>query len=74
MGLAESTIPLEMLAAVPDLDVLIGGGGLIFVMAVVAKTLKPGNEIVGVEAAFSFRRRSTSAFSSSSTWLPRSSR
>jgi threonine dehydratase len=39
---------------VPDLDVLlvpIGGGGLISGMAVAAKTLKPGIEIIGVQAA-----------------------
>src|SRR4029078_7571209 len=43
-----------MLASVPDLDVLIvpiGGGGLISGMAVAAKTLKPGIEIIGVQAA-----------------------
>jgi len=40
----QGTIALEMLASVPDLDVLlvpIGGGGLISGMAVAAKTLKP---------------------------------
>jgi threonine dehydratase len=50
----QGTIALEMLAAVPDLEVLlvpIGGGGLISGMAVAAKTLKPGIEIVGVQAA-----------------------
>jgi threonine dehydratase len=50
----QGTIALEMLASVPDLDVLIvpiGGGGLISGMAVAAKTLKPGIEIVGVQAA-----------------------
>jgi len=50
----QGTIALEMLAAVPDLDVLlvpIGGGGLISGMAVAAKTLKPGIEVVGVQAA-----------------------
>jgi threonine dehydratase len=50
----QGTIALEMLAAVPDLDVLlvpIGGGGLISGMAVAAKTLKPGIEIIGVQAA-----------------------
>lgn len=50
----QGTIALEMLAAVPDLDVLIvpvGGGGLISGMAVAAKTIKPGIEIVGVQAA-----------------------
>jgi threonine dehydratase len=49
----QGTIALEMLAAVPALDVLIipiGGGGLISGMAVAAKTLKPGIEIVGVQA------------------------
>jgi threonine dehydratase len=50
----QGTIALEMLAAVPDLDVLIipiGGGGLISGMAVAAKTLKPAIEIIGVQAA-----------------------
>jgi threonine dehydratase len=50
----QGTIALEMLAAVPELDVLIvpiGGGGLISGMAVAAKTLKPAIEIVGVQAA-----------------------
>src|SRR5947208_6038206 len=50
----QGTIALEMLASVPDLDVLIvpiGGGGLISGMAVAAKTLKPEIEIVGVQAA-----------------------
>src|ERR1700726_4741814 len=45
---------IEMLAAMPELDVLlvpIGGGGLISGMAVAAKTLKPSIEIVGVQAA-----------------------
>jgi threonine dehydratase len=48
------TVALEMLAAVPALDVLIvpiGGGGLISGIAVAAKTLKPTIEIIGVEAA-----------------------
>ena len=50
----QGTIALEMLASVPDLDVLlvpIGGGGLISGIAVAAKTLKPGIEIIGVQAA-----------------------
>ncbi|QDW40788.1 threonine ammonia-lyase [Bradyrhizobium sp. KBS0727] len=50
----QGTIALEMLAAVPDLDVLIvpiGGGGLISGIAVAAKTLKPDIEVVGVQAA-----------------------
>jgi len=50
----QGTIALEMLAAVPGLDVLlvpIGGGGLISGIAVAAKTIKPGIEVVGVQAA-----------------------
>lgn len=50
----QGTIALEMLAAVPDLDALIvpiGGGGLISGMAVAAKTLKPGIEVIGVQSA-----------------------
>jgi len=50
----QGTIGLEMLAAAPELDVLvvpIGGGGLISGIATVAKALKPEIEIVGVEAA-----------------------
>ena len=50
----QGTVALEMLAAAPDLEVLIvpiGGGGLIAGIATAAKALKPGIEIVGVEAA-----------------------
>src|ERR1700730_7456808 len=50
----QGTIALEMLASVPELDVLvvpIGGGGLISGIAIAAKTLKPGIEIVGVQAS-----------------------
>jgi threonine dehydratase len=50
----QGTVALEMLEAVPDLDVLIvpvGGGGLIAGMAVAAKAIKPDIEIIGVEAA-----------------------
>jgi threonine dehydratase len=50
----QGTIALEMLASMPDLDVLlvpIGGGGLISGIAVAAKALKPGIEIIGVQAA-----------------------
>jgi threonine dehydratase len=50
----QGTIALEMLASMPDLDVLIvpiGGGGLISGIAVAAKALKPDIEIIGVQAA-----------------------
>jgi threonine dehydratase len=49
----QGTVALEMLAAVPDLDTLvvpIGGGGLISGMAVAAKALKPGIQVIGVQA------------------------
>jgi threonine dehydratase len=48
----QGTIALEMLEAVPDLDVLvvpIGGGGLIAGCAIAARAIKPSIEIVGVE-------------------------
>jgi threonine dehydratase len=48
----QGTIGLEMLAAVPDLDVVLvplGGGGLVSGIAVAAKGLKPGIQVVGVE-------------------------
>ncbi len=48
----QGTIALEMLEAHPDLDTLciaIGGGGLCAGMAVAAKAVKPGIEVVGVE-------------------------
>jgi threonine dehydratase len=49
----QGTVALEMLEAAPDLECLvvpIGGGGLISGMAVAARALKPGIEIVGVQA------------------------
>jgi threonine dehydratase len=50
----QGTIGLEMLAEVPDLDVLVvpvGGGGLIAGVALAARGLRPDIEVVGVEAA-----------------------
>jgi threonine dehydratase len=49
----QGTVGLEMLADVPELEVLvvpIGGGGLIAGVATAAKALKPEIEIVGVQA------------------------
>ncbi|BCO25237.1 L-threonine ammonia-lyase [Rhodoferax lithotrophicus] len=48
----QGTVALEMLTDVPDLDTLIvaiGGGGLIAGMAVAARAIKPGIEIIGVQ-------------------------
>lgn len=48
----QGTIALEMLEAAPQLDGLIvpiGGGGMISGMAVAAKAIKPGIEVVGVQ-------------------------
>ena len=49
----QGTVALEMLEVQPSLDVLVipvGGGGLISGMAVAAKALRPGIEVVGVES------------------------
>ena len=49
----QGTVALEMLRAVPDLDVLVvavGGGGLIAGMATAARAIRPGIEIVGVQS------------------------
>lgn len=49
----QGTIALEMLEDCPQLEVLlvpIGGGGLISGIAVAARALRPGIEIIGVEA------------------------
>ena len=49
----QGTVALEMLEQQPDLDVIvvpIGGGGLIAGMAVAAKGLKPGIEMIGAQA------------------------
>lgn len=47
------TVALELLADAPDLEILvvpIGGGGLIAGIGIAAKALKPGIEIIGVQA------------------------
>jgi threonine dehydratase len=71
----QGTVALEMLEDAPELEVLvipIGGGGLIAGMATAAKALKPGIEIVGVEAAMypSFHARLTNG---PSAWAGRPS-
>ncbi|HMA07303.1 MAG TPA: threonine ammonia-lyase [Ramlibacter sp.] len=48
----QGTVGIEMLEAVPGLDTLVvavGGGGLIAGVAVAAKALKPGIEVIGVQ-------------------------
>lgn len=48
----QGTIALEMLRAHPDLEVLVvpvGGGGMISGMALAAKAVKPGIEIIGAQ-------------------------
>lgn len=48
----QGTVGIEMLQAVPELDTLVvavGGGGLISGVAVAAKALKPGIEVIGVQ-------------------------
>jgi threonine dehydratase len=50
----QGTLALEMLAAHPELEALVvpvGGGGLIAGVATAAKGLKPGIEVVGVQAS-----------------------
>ena len=49
----QGTVALEMLEQAPGLEVLVvpvGGGGLVTGMAVAAKALRPGIEVLGVEA------------------------
>ncbi len=49
----QGTVGLEILEAVPDLDVLVvpvGGGGLISGIATAAKSLKPAIQVYGVES------------------------
>jgi threonine dehydratase len=48
----QGTVGLEMLEAVPTLDTLVvavGGGGLIAGIALAAKALKPGIQVIGVQ-------------------------
>jgi len=48
----QGTVALEMLEAVPQLDMLVvavGGGGLIGGIAAAAKSLKPGIRVIGVQ-------------------------
>jgi threonine dehydratase len=50
----QGTIALEMLRVVPALDTLViavGGGGLISGMSIAARAIKPGMQIIGVQAA-----------------------
>jgi threonine dehydratase len=50
----QGTVALEMLEAAPELDMLvvpIGGGGLIAGVAVAARALSPGIDIVGVQTS-----------------------
>ena len=49
----QGTVGVEMLEAVPQLDTLVvavGGGGLIAGIAAAAKALKPGIQVIGVQA------------------------
>ena len=49
----QGTVAVEMLEAVPDLDMLvipIGGGGLMSGVGIAARAIKPDIELVGVEA------------------------
>jgi threonine dehydratase len=51
----QGTVALEMLADVPDLDILIipiGGGGLASGMAIAAKAINPMIDIIGVQSAY----------------------
>ena len=51
----QGTVGLEILDSVPDLDCLvvpIGGGGLIGGISLIAKSIKPDIEVIGVEANF----------------------
>jgi threonine dehydratase len=50
----QGTVALEILSSAPDIDTLvvpIGGGGLIAGMSVAVKALRPGIEVIGVQAS-----------------------
>ena len=71
----QGTAALELMEDVPDLDVLVapvGGGGLIAGCATVAKALRPGMRVVGVEPeAGDDTRRSLAAGKRVSGGVPR---
>jgi len=71
----QGTVALELLADVPELDVLVapvGGGGLIAGCATVVRALRPGARIVGVEPeAGDDTRRSLAAGGRISIEVPR---
>lgn len=49
----QGTIAMEILAAIPDLDMIvvpIGGGGLISGIAIAAKQIRPGVRVIGVQS------------------------
>jgi threonine dehydratase len=49
----QGTVALEMLAAAPDIETLVvpvGGGGLVSGMAIAAKAMRPGIEVIGAQA------------------------
>jgi threonine dehydratase len=72
----QGTVALEIVDAAPEVDVLvvpIGGGGLISGVSVAAKALKPGIQVIGVQASganathLAFHNRYTSPLQSPTT-------
>src|ERR1700685_1988691 len=54
----QGTTAIELLADVPDLDVIlcpVGGGGQLSGIAVAAKSLKPGSRVIGAETEAAYR-------------------
>ena len=54
----QGTTAIELLADVPDLEVIfcpVGGGGQLSGIAVAAKNLKPGIRVIGVEPGRGWR-------------------